>query len=217
MKKPILYLLMLLAFCASGDALAQKKSKKERKKEKKEAKQWKKKIKSMDPLAFKAMSEELQVLKGETATKDRELSALRKQITSRDAETAAKDAQIAELTQQLATANAKPVNVTSNAEDFTVGTVYKVQIGAFRNKDLMAYVNKKNFKGETDADGVKKYTIGHFRDYWEADTFKKYLREMGVKDAWIVAYENNERKDITDVLDSSDIEKKANGGGDDDF
>lgn len=216
MKKPILYLLMLLAFCASGDALAQKKKKKKKdKKSKKERKQWKKKMKSMDPLAFKAMSEELQVLKGETATKDRELSALRKQITSKDAEMSAKDAQIAELTQKLAAAEAIPKNVTSNAEDFTKGIVYKVQIGAFRNKDLMEFVNKKNFKGETDEDGVKKYTIGHFRDYWEANTFKKYLREMGVKDAWIVAYENNQRKDITDVLDSSDIEKKANGEEDD--
>ncbi|MFT5617673.1 MAG: hypothetical protein ACI85I_000898 [Arenicella sp.] len=216
MKKPILYLLMMLAFCASGDALAQKKKKKKKdKKSKNESKQWKKKMKSMDPLAFKAMSEELQVLKGETATKDRELSALRKQITSKNAEMAAKDAQVAELTQKLAMADAKPKNITSNAEDFTQGVVYKVQVGAFRDKDLMKFVNKKNFKGETDSDGVKKYTIGHFRDYWEANTFKKYLREMGVKDAWIVAYENNERKDITDVLDTSDIEKKASGAEDD--
>ena len=33
---------------------------------------------------------------------------------------------------------------------------------------------------------ISVLTIGIFRDYWEADTFKKYMREMGVKDAIIV-------------------------------
>ena len=44
-------------------------------------------------------------------------------------------------------------------------------------------------------------TIGIFRDYWEADTFKKYLREMGVKDAWIVPFKDNVRVEIKDVLE----------------
>ncbi|MCS6833093.1 MAG: hypothetical protein NZ521_05940, partial [Flammeovirgaceae bacterium] len=59
-----------------------------------------------------------------------------------------------------------------------------------------------------EEDGVKKYTIAYFRDYWEADTFKKYMREMGVKDAWIVAYENNVRRDIKQVLDAKTIEER---------
>lgn len=191
---------LALALGFSTDGMAQKKKKK------KEAKEWKKKMKSMDPLAFKAMSEELQVLKSEAATKDRELSALRKQITAKEAELAAKDAQLAELKRKFdETMSMKETvkDISSDAEDFTKGVVYKVQIGAFRLKDLTKYTELENFKWEQDADGVKKYTIGNFRDYWEADTFKKYMREMGVKDAWIVAYVDNERKDIKDVLDSS--------------
>jgi len=218
MKKIFVYMLMFLALGLSSEAMAQKKKKD--KKSKKEAKEWKKKMKTMDPLAFKAMSEELQVLKGEAATKDRELSALRKQVTSKDAEVAAKDAQIAELQQKIEAMNMQPKDVSPTAEDFTKGIVYKVQVGAFKNKDLTKYTALENFDWEKDADGVKKYTIGHFRDYWEADTFKKYLREMGVKDAWIVAYEDNQRKDIKEVLDKSGASGgggNSGGGSDDEF
>ena len=48
---------------------------------------------------------------------------------------------------------------------------------------------------------MNKYTIGVFKDYWEADTFKKYVREMGVRDAWIVSYRDGQRVDIKDVLE----------------
>lgn len=208
MNRLVIFFFMALALCASVDGMAQKKKKKKKKKGN-EAKEWKKKKKSMDPMAFKAMSEELQVLKSEAATKDRELSALRKQITTKEAEIAAKDAQIAELKRKFDEMDAmrnEVKDISPDADDFTQGVVYKVQIGAFRNKDLTKYVELKNFKWEQDADGVKKYTIGNFRDYWEADTFKRYMREMGVKDAWIVAYEDNERKDIKEVLDDTDGE-----------
>ena len=81
------------------------------------------------------------------------------------------------------------------------GVVFKVQIGAFRNKDLSKYFdNNENFSGE-NADDLQKITLGQFRDYWEADTFKKYLREMGVKDAWIVPYKDGVRVPIKDVLE----------------
>lgn len=203
MKKFVMFFFLALALGFSVDGVAQKKKKK--KKKGNESKEWKKKMKSMDPLAFKAMSEELQVLKGQAATKDRELSALRKQVTTKEAEAAAKDAQIGELKRKFEEAAAMKDNVkdvTAGADDFTKGVVYKVQVGAFRLKDLTKYTELENFKWEQDPDGVKKYTIGHFRDYWEADTFKKYMREMGVKDAWIVAYVDDERKDIKEVLDS---------------
>ena len=81
------------------------------------------------------------------------------------------------------------------------GVVFKVQIGAFRNKDLSKYFdNTENFSGETE-DGVQKITLGRFSDYWEADTFKKYLREMGVNDAWIVPYKDGVRVAMKDVLE----------------
>jgi hypothetical protein len=94
-------------------------------------------------------------------------------------------------------------NVTKSSNRMSPnGLVFKVQIGAFRNKDLSKYLeNNPNFSGDVDADGTRKYTLGYFGDYWEADNFKKYLREMGVKDAWLVAYKNGQRVEMKDVLE----------------
>lgn len=80
------------------------------------------------------------------------------------------------------------------------GLTYKVQIGAFKNFDISKYFNNnQNFSGEIDDDGTKKYTIGEFKDYWEADKFKQFLREMGVKGAWVVAYNNGKRMNMKDA------------------
>jgi hypothetical protein len=100
---------------------------------------------------------------------------------------------------QLQDANAapaKPAGINAN-----VGVVFKVQVGAFKSKDLTKFAkDNENFSSETDGD-VNKYTLGVFKDYYEADAFKKYLREMGVKDAWIVSFKDGQRVPIKDVLE----------------
>ena len=71
---------------------------------------------------------------------------------------------------------------------------------------MSKYDNSSNF-GVENKDGLQKFTIGVFRDYWEADTFKKYLREMGVKDAWVVSYKDGVRVPIKEVLEG--VTKKS--------
>jgi len=99
-----------------------------------------------------------------------------------------------------------------NPMDFSKGVVFKVQVGAFKNKDLSKYFdNNPNFGGEAadkDSAEPQRITIGIFRDYWEADTFKKYMRDMGVKDAWIVPYKDGTRVEIKDVLEGVTAEKE---------
>ena len=177
---------------------------------KKEEKEWKKKLKKTTPDQFKRMYDENASLKSE-------VSSIQGQLSGVQGSMGEKDATIAELTEQNrkmeAQVNAakkaiakaqqeaeeKPATTSAIGDD---GVVFKVQIGAFRNKDLSKYFeNNENFGGETDPDGVQKITLGKFRDYWEADTFKKYLREMGVNDAWIVPYKDGTRVAMKDVLE----------------
>lgn len=176
-----------------------------------EKKEWKKKLKQMSPEQLKRMYDENNSLKSELSSAQSQLSGVQGTISE-------KDAKIAELTEQVrkndaqlnaakkALAKAKQDADASQASSGPVyddsGVVFKVQIGAFRNKDLSKYFdNTENFGGESDADGVQKITLGRFRDYWEADTFKKYLREMGVNDAWIVPYKEGQRVAMKDVLE----------------
>jgi len=179
---------------------------------KQEKKEWKKKAKelSKDPEKLKNIYDEYSTMKSEAEN-------YKRQITSLEGKLKDKDARISELTQQLRTMEAEVANAKKLVEEAKQapppkqtdapvwddsGVVFKVQIGAFRNKDLSKYFdNTENFSGETDEDGVQKITLGRFRDYWESDTFKKYLREMGVNDAWIVPYKDGKRVAMKDVLE----------------
>lgn len=84
------------------------------------------------------------------------------------------------------------------------GLVYKVQVGAFRNYDITKYFNRHdNFSGTVDEDGTMRYTLGAFTDYWEADKFKAYLRNMGVNGAWVVAYKDSKRVSMKDAREGT--------------
>ena len=174
---------------------------------KKEAKEWKKRIKALSPEQYKSLLEEKKSLKGQVSSLKKEVSGVDARIKDKDDQIAQYQDQVSSLRSELAAAKKRaaeaPVVQTKSSGPVVddKGVVFKVQIGAFRNKDLTKYLNKsKNFGGEEE-NGVRKYTIGVFRDYWEADTFKKYMREMGVKDAFIVSYKDGKRVPIKQVLE----------------
>lgn len=177
------------------------------------------KLKTMDMSEAKAMFNDYPSLKTQVESLNSKVSGLESEVSSKNSEistlkTNLKNAEdsIAKLnTQEMATtdvesstettSNTTSTARTNNSGQKTIpGLVYKIQIGAFRDKDLTKYFeNNPNFGGEVDDDGTKKYTIGVFTEYWEADTFKKYMRSMGVKDAWIVPYYNGKRVSMKDA------------------
>ncbi len=183
---------------------------------KEEKKEWKTKYKAYkkDLEGFRTMVEENGTLRSQLSTTKRQLSTLQSQMGDKDAKIAELQDQVTRSRAQVAAARdaeqaakselgskprAKPaVSTSPMSED---GVVFKVQIGAFNKKDLSKFFdNNPMFSGQ-DENGMQKITIGFFRDYWEADTFKKYVREMGVKDAWIVPFKDGKRVPIKDVLE----------------
>jgi hypothetical protein len=213
MKK---YFWISLAFLISfsfNTAFAQKKPKKS-KEEVALEKEWAKKLKLLKPLDYKALVDEKEGIVGEMAECKRKLS----EVDYYRSEVEKKDAEIAKLRKELEDYNSgmtpgvvQKTTTTSTTtgglntkRGATPGVTYKVQLGSFKTKDLTKYFdNNPNFSGEVDSDGTKKYTIGVFTDYWEADTFKKALRDMGVKGAWVVPYKDGQRVNIKDVLEGT--------------
>ena len=183
--------------------------------DKAEAKEWKKRIKSLKPEEFKTLVEErdrfrkevqaaqsrISALESKQAEQINEINGLKEQLADKDAEIE-KAKERAAMSAPVVRSSASGGSSDKPEAKSMAGVVFKVQVGSFRNKDLTRYFdNNPNFSGEVDADGVKKYTLGHFNDYWEADNFKKYLRDMGVKDAWVVSYKDGKRVSIKDVLE----------------
>lgn len=86
---------------------------------------------------------------------------------------------------------------------FIKGVIFKVQLSADKDLDLSdVLVDDSHYKNleQEKAGGLNKYTIGHFRNYWEADKLKKGLRKMGVRWAWIVPYKDGKRVLLKEVL-----------------
>jgi TolA-binding protein len=185
---------------------------------KKEKKEWKKKAKEFakNPANLKTFTDEKTSAEGQVTALNQKLTQLQASVSDKDAKIAELEDQLAQMRSQLTSARAEIAQLKEtpvvNPMDFSKGVVFKVQIGAFKNKDLAKYFeNNPNFGGEVKENEPQKVTIGIFRDYWEADTFKKYMREMGVKDAWIVPYRDGQRVEIKDVLEGVVGEKPAEG------
>ncbi len=176
---------------------------------KEEEKDWKKRLKALEPFQYKSLFEERETLQNDLTNAKKALSESDAQLDEKDNKISRLEAQLQGARSELTDANEKlreaaTRSAASGGESGIYnepGVVFRVQIGAFLNKeDLVKFAgNNKNFNAETD-NSVQKFTLGVFKDYWQADTFKKYLRQMGVKDAWIVCFKDGQRVPLKDVL-----------------
>jgi hypothetical protein len=109
----------------------------------------------------------------------------------------------------LLTSNIKYNINTKVPIDIPLGTgvIYKVQIGAFRNK-----INPEMFNGitplsaEDAGNGVYRYTAGIFKSLTGANMAKGKIVEIGFSDAFVVAFFNGQRILLTkaeNVINSS--------------
>jgi vacuolar-type H+-ATPase subunit I/STV1 len=206
MKTRVLFLCLAMIF--SGTQVFSQLSKQEKKEWKKKAKEY---AKNLDEL--KSLVESKQALETEASDLKGQLTTLTTQVSDKNAKMADLEDQISKMRTELTASKAELAQLKEappvvNSMDFSKGVVFKVQIGAFKNKDLSKYFeNNPNFGGEATEKGEQRFTIGVFRDYWEADKFKKYMRDMGVKDAWIVPFKDGQRVEIKDVLEGVVAEK----------
>jgi hypothetical protein len=206
MKTRVLFLCLALIF--SGMQVFAQLSKKEKKEWKKKAKEFAK-----NPANLKTLVETKQVVETDNSALKGQVSTLNTQISDKSAKIAELEDQISKMRSELTSTKAELAQLKEtpviSPMDFSKGVVFKVQIGAFKNKDLAKYFeNNPNFGGEATDKGEQKFTIGVFRDYWEADKFKKYMRDMGVKDAWIVPFKDGQRVEIKDVLEGVVADKE---------
>lgn len=205
-------IIVCLALIFSGSHVFAQLSKAEKKEWKIKAKQYRK-----DPSTLKTFTEAKQTADNQLVKLTGEVKALQSTVSDKNAKIADLEDQLSRMRGQVTSLNAElaqlKANPVINPMDFSKGVVFKVQVGAFKNKDLSKYFdNNPNFGGEAadkNPAEPQRITIGIFRDYWEADTFKKYMRDMGVKDAWIVPYRDGTRVEIKDVLEGVLLDKNG--------
>ena len=97
----------------------------------------------------------------------------------------------------------KPIPVN---EKLPEGLIFKVQIGAFKNpipQDL--FQGMSPITGETTPQGFIRYTAGLFIKFSTADKVKKEIRDLGYKDAFVVAFLNGKRISMNEALTMAGI------------
>lgn len=175
-----------------NNTIAQKLSKEEKKALQKELKELQK-----NPAKYKALKEAIEERKVNLNKLDGQLAEISTSITEVQSQIVEKDKRIKELGDEFAriqTENKdtqKVVKKETNAD----GIVYKVQVPVDESslyEEISEIDGKKRpvFSGEQDEDGKKKYTFGYFKDKKDAETFKKYLQTLRIKDAKVETYKD---------------------------
>lgn len=88
------------------------------------------------------------------------------------------------------------------------GVVFKVQVGAYKNKSF-DHNNNTDYTKE-NADGYNKHVLGSFSQYQEAKSFAEHLVQLGIKGAWVVAFKDGVRISVKEALGGG-----SNSTGDD--
>ncbi|MEX2513556.1 MAG: hypothetical protein WD398_11665 [Cyclobacteriaceae bacterium] len=156
--------------------------------------EWDQKKKEMNPEQFKNFVESNEQLKSENEELKEKKAYLHQSLEKKDNEIN----RLTDQMDQIKTAHAKSKEDEKNKWD--TGIVFKVQLAAFDDYDLRNLTENGSDLKIIDEDGYIKYVLGQFRDYEMADKFKKKLRKLGVKEAWIVPYKEGKRVPLKEVL-----------------
>lgn len=176
-------------------AFAQNISKAEKKALQKELKEM-----SKNPIKYKQFKEGIQEKKDAVTKLDGQIEDLNESINNTQQQASEKDKRIKELGDEIArlkTDNKETDNVIKNSTN-EQGIVYKVQVAiddASLYQEISEIDGQKRpvFSGDQDEDGEKKYTLGYFKDKAEAETFRKYLQLLRIKDAKITTYKDGKK------------------------
>ena len=214
--KKFTIILMALLFATVGNypVLAKKRQKTELQQQKAEIKAWKKRKSAMKPLQLKDLVEENHRLKDQNQKLVEEAKFVREAleaelITLRMRLEGQKDEQRRQIKESLD--NLPQLDglcqddwaTDKHGKFYIKGLIFKVQIGAYKKRDLRKILEGKKTQGVFEQEqlkGINMYTLGHFRDYWKANQFKKELRAMGLKDAWVVPFKEGKRVPLKEVL-----------------
>lgn len=158
-------------------------------------------LRRMSPEDLERMREQEAAMQDKISDLSRRTSQLQDDIQDKDKQITALKNEIVRLESELKTRTQEVRQLREKDEQWDKGIVFRVQIGAFKDYDFQDAVGSSpQLKYEEDSNW-QKYIMGNFRNYDEANELKKHLRRTGVRDAWIVPYEDGKRVPLKEVLD----------------
>jgi len=195
---------------------AQELSKEEKKELKDRAKEFKKNPEMLKVLLddYEELQEEIGDIRSENRQMAEKVRVAEAELQLKDDKLLSLESDVAALNTQLMQAQAElsersrgvPENVDNTPQpNMMEGLVYKIQIGAFGKRNVdEGLMTTDNMDVETEA-GLQKVLVGEFRDFEKAKTLQEELIAMGVKGAWVVAYQDGVRIPLKDALNGANM------------
>ncbi|UCS94742.1 SPOR domain-containing protein [Echinicola marina] len=172
-----------------------------------EKKALKKELKRMTPEQLRQMQEMQQEQKVNILELEKENESLKKDLASKSQDLSILQKRHEELEEKYTSAMMEDAHEELHGApeklegEWSKGVVFRVQIGALTEQEYDKEI-PSNFTMDVEEKGdLKRMLLGYYRDYDEANTFKKLMRKLGISTAWIVPYKDGERVPLKEVLD----------------
>ena len=108
--------------------------------------------------------------------------------------------EIQQLRQQLATLQAGRNDQVDTDKANVQGVIFQVQLGAYAQNRVDQDLDTGDGLNLTDQNGLQKVVVSQFRTYANAVKLRDRLRQMGVRDAFVVARNNGQRIEVPEAL-----------------
>lgn len=202
------YLLLTLSllFLAAPLAAQTELSKEEIKTWKERAKEYRRNLPALKNLVEERDAYENQVtslqqqvndMTAQLAMKDRQITAFEEQQSLLNQRVLEAENAVAQPTTPTTVAQPSAPTYTSSSSPRISGTVFRVQIGAFKVKQVDAdLATGNNMVLSQTADGMQKVIVGEFRTYDSARRLRDTMRQIGVKGAFVVATQDGQPIDV---------------------
>jgi hypothetical protein len=176
----------ILAILFSSLSFAQEKLSREQKKQlKSELKSYRK-----DLAGYKARKEanakEREELKSSNQKLTDDLAGCNSTLAEMSNKIAALQATIQELEK-------RPVSCPVDISKTPMGTIYKVQMGFFKNLSIIALLEQAKAFSAEKVNGINRYVVGSFTSEEEANQLVKDIRVLGIRGAFVSKYVDGQR------------------------
>ena len=167
-----------------------------------------------DPAALRAFTEECEANEARLIATQQELTNYRNQANANSQAMQGNQAQMASTQQQvqlLTQENAQlrqQLEMMANTRNDQVdtdrqvvqGVVFQVQLGAYAQNRVDPNLATEDALELQDQNGLQKVVVSQFRTYANAAQLRDRLKQMGVRDAFIVAKNNGQRIAVDEAL-----------------
>lgn len=138
-------------------------------------------------------------MQSQTGAASQDMTALRNNLTNAQVQNDQLRQQVVQL-QAAAASGTINDRLDTDQQTVVAGVIFQVQLGAYAQNTVNPDMSTGNALELQDQNGVQKVVVSQFRTYTNAAKLRDRLKQMGVKDAFVVAKNNGVRITVPEAM-----------------